>query len=158
MSVAGALIELHAVRKELLRTAYDETQLHEQVSYALKGVNAAISKLQEENPCGRSTPRALQRKVGGTRQRAKYFRVNAKMTRNPSLVVYNPPDGMKVRRMGAQRIIGVIGERVYQVRYRHAEDLKDYFHDFDPGVKLIALDNGDVLLTSDKPLWEDFEE
>lgn len=67
--------------------------------------------------------------------------------KNPSLVTYaNPPEE------GA-----LMSENVYQVRYRHAENDKDYFHDFADGVAMIALDNGGILLKSDKVLWEDFD-
>lgn len=79
-----------------------------------------------------------------------------KRRRNPSLVVYDNP-GMRVRVMNDGRVVGVIGDNVHQIRYQHAEDGENYYHDFEKGVKLIALDNGDVLLTSDKPLWEDFD-
>lgn len=89
-------------------------------------------------------------------KRKSSHRSLGKGSRNPSLVVYNPP-GLKARKVNNGRVVGMIGERVYQVRYRHAEDGKDYYHDFGSGVKLFALDNGDVLITSDKPLWEEFE-
>lgn len=67
--------------------------------------------------------------------------------RNPPLEVWhtNPP--------------GVIGEEVYDVRYRHIDDGEDYVHDFGPGVELEGLDGGDVILyqRDGLPIWDDFE-
>lgn len=76
-------------------------------------------------------------------------------TRNPQLVVYNPPD-MRVRRVAPGRVVGQIASNVHEVRYQHAEDGELYKHPFNPGVKMFALDSGEILLTSEKPLWEDF--
>lgn len=67
--------------------------------------------------------------------------------RNPSLVTYaNPPKGGKV-----------MSDRVYQVKYEHMENGQDYYHDFDDGVEMIALPDKNILLKSDKDLWEDFD-
>ena len=67
--------------------------------------------------------------------------------RNPPLEVWhtNPP--------------GVIGDEVYDVRYRHSDDGEDYVHEFGPGVELEGLDDGDVVLhqRDGLPIWEDFE-
>ena len=53
-----------------------------------------------------------------------------------------------------------MGTKVYAIEYRHAEDGQDYRHDFGTAVRMVALDNGDILLrrakTSDGALWEDF--
>lgn len=77
--------------------------------------------------------------------------------RNPSLVVYNPPD-LRVRRVGAGRVVGQIASNVHEIKYEHAEDGEPYVHEFSPGVKMFALDgrSHEVLLTSELPLWEDF--
>lgn len=66
--------------------------------------------------------------------------------RNPALEVHtNPP--------------GVIGDEVYSVTYRHADDGREYVHDFAPGVELEALPDGSVLISQRDglPLWDDFE-
>ena len=63
---------------------------------------------------------------------------------NPPLVVYgqNPPR---------------IGRSVHSIRYQHAEDGRYYVHDFDGGVEMVALEDGDVLLSHPrKRLWKDF--
>lgn len=69
------------------------------------------------------------------------------MKRNPGLAIYSNPGG-------------VMGTKVYAIEYRHAEDGKDYRHDFDTAVRMIALENGDILLkrakATDGALWEDF--
>lgn len=74
-------------------------------------------------------------------------RPRGRARRNPPLEVWhtNPP--------------GVIGTRVWDLRYRHAEDGLDYVHDFGPGVELEALDDGSVILrhAGGLPLWDDFE-
>lgn len=51
------------------------------------------------------------------------------------------------------------GSRVYSVTYRHADDGRDYKHDFKPGVELIARPNGSLELASSsgKQLYADFE-
>lgn len=78
--------------------------------------------------------------------------------RNPSLVVYNPPD-LRVRRMRQGNVAGQIASNVHQIKYEHADDGQPYVHDFEPGVMMFALESrGDkeILLTGDKPLWGDF--
>lgn len=75
--------------------------------------------------------------------------------RNPQLVVYNPPD-LRVRRVAPGRVVGQIASNVHEIRYQHAEDGEFYRHPFDPGVKMFAINGGDILITSDVPLWEDF--
>lgn len=94
---------------------------------------------------------------------------------NPSLVIFgNPP--MRARLYGAGRRMvkrwvvkpfGVVSSNVYEVAYRHAEDGKDYKHDFETPVGLIAatLENVHgtesariVVLRSidDLDLWQEF--
>lgn len=56
------------------------------------------------------------------------------------------------------RRAGEIGERIYSIRYRHAQDGKDYQHDFGRGATLRALPSGDVLIENDRgPSWENDE-
>lgn len=46
------------------------------------------------------------------------------------------------------------GERVYEIRYRHALDGLNYKHEFGRGATLLALPNGDVLIKNDAgPGW-----
>jgi len=79
----------------------------------------------------------------------------------PSLVVYSNPQG----ELAEQEItLGeVMSERVYQLKYEHSEDDNDYFHDFDEGVEMIAVESEDgekqILLrhADGLPLWEEFE-
>ena len=67
---------------------------------------------------------------------------------NPPLAIFANPPGE------------VQGQQVYAVEYQHAEDGKNYRHDFVDRVELVALPNGDALLRranrADGPLWEDF--
>lgn len=69
--------------------------------------------------------------------------------RNPRLEVWeaNPPGGREL-----------IGERVYQVRYRHAEDRRPYYHDFGRDVELWGEPDGTVTLRHrrGRDLWRDF--
>lgn len=85
--------------------------------------------------------------------------------RNPTLVVYNPPAGLRVRRvMPRGRIVGIVSREVHQIRYKHTEDGELYQHSFQrrPGVMMVAIEQADgqrdVLLTGadGQPLWEDF--
>lgn len=66
--------------------------------------------------------------------------------RNPLLgVLGNPP------------VAGTLSDRVYELRYRHAKDHRDYKHSFGPGVKAILLEDGRVVLWHPtKRLWKDF--
>lgn len=66
---------------------------------------------------------------------------------NPQLLLLeNPPAG------GEE-----IGERVFQVRYRHAQDGSPYYHDFGPGVRMEGQEDGSVVLYHPrKRLWRDF--
>lgn len=57
---------------------------------------------------------------------------------NPLLAtVHNPPRA---------KVADVMSERVYEVRYRHAQDGKRYRHTFKPGVRMLALTDGTILL------------
>lgn len=50
-----------------------------------------------------------------------------------------------------------IGRRVHQLRYNHAEDGRNYYHDFGPGVRMEGREDGSVLLYHPrKRLWKDF--
>jgi hypothetical protein len=81
---------------------------------------------------------------------------------NPPLVVYgNPPIGFRGAKQVSGRFAGKMSSNVYEVRYRHFEDDKDYRHPFEPGTDMWAIvDRGErqILLTRDDgaPLWEDF--
>lgn len=72
--------------------------------------------------------------------------------RNPYLgIVGNPP------RTNAPEVAGTLAERVYEVRYRHAADHKDYKHSFGSGVRLTLLKDGRAILWHPvKPIWKDF--
>lgn len=64
---------------------------------------------------------------------------------NPPLTVFkaNPP--------------GTMSERTWFLAYRHAEDGEDYIHDFGPGVRMEAQEDGSVLLSHPiRPIWRDF--
>lgn len=71
--------------------------------------------------------------------------------RNPPLVVFdrNPPgdDGPSV-----------FGSQVYGVWYRHADDGGDWFHEFGPGVEMIAEPDGSVAIShrGGRRVWEEF--
>lgn len=59
----------------------------------------------------------------------------------------NPPDG----------VAGTLAERVYEIRYRHASDHKDYKHSFGPGVRITLLKDGRAVVWHPaKPVWKDF--
>lgn len=87
---------------------------------------------------------------------------------NP-LVIYGNPQmrvvgraklGKKYKIVGGE-LVGVMSGRVYEIRYRHMDDGKDYQHEFDPRVQMLAILRGekhDVLLTHQDslPLWRDF--
>ncbi len=134
-TLAHAMQELVTVRRRLASLS-KRSHVVDNASYDLAHVISMLSKLKKQAQRG----------------------VHRNAESNPSLVVYNPPD-LKVRRMGSAKVVGIIGERVFQVSYRHAEDGKNYFHDFARGVKMFAIETGgdkEILLASEKPLWEDF--
>lgn len=72
----------------------------------------------------------------------------------PMLAVFSNPGPSA----GGRRPAGRWSRRVYEVRYQHAEDGKDYKHTFEPGVSLKAGSNGSVTLyrPDGRTLWEDF--
>lgn len=82
------------------------------------------------------------------------------MKRNPALVVWpnprrNPLPGTKL--VAEERI----GDRVYEIRYRHTDDGDDYKHVFAAGVELWTVRIGQarcvVLMGKDgQNLWDDF--
>lgn len=79
------------------------------------------------------------------------------MHENPGLVVWgNPPEKF------AGRIDALQTRRLYEVRYKHAEDGKDYRHEFKAAAQLftVKLDDGMrallVVSKDGKPLWDDF--
>lgn len=66
---------------------------------------------------------------------------------NPDLLVFreNPTDP------------DIWSHRVYDLRYRHDEDGADYVHNFRPGVRMEALQDGSVrLFHANRRLWRDF--
>lgn len=74
-------------------------------------------------------------------------RTSARRTRrNPPLAVFANPGGTH------------LSERAYALEYQHAEDGKNYRHDFGAGVCVVLLKDGSVLLRhkNGKPLWGDF--
>jgi len=72
--------------------------------------------------------------------------------RNPPLVVFdhNPPTD--------DPDAEVFGEEVYGVWYRHADDGGNWFHEFGPGVEMLAHDDGSVSLqhSGGRRVWEEF--
>ncbi len=86
--------------------------------------------------------------------------------RNPPIVLYgNPPAGRRYvtpypGQMSAT-LLARVSERVYELRYRHIENGKDYRHQFAAGVELDVIDRDgvrDLLLTHQegKPLGAEF--
>lgn len=75
-----------------------------------------------------------------------YGLASAMLRQLASGVHENPPKGH------------LLSSRVYQVRYKHSQDGKNYEHDFGPGVLMHLLGDGTVLLESQtgKKLWKDF--
>ena len=73
----------------------------------------------------------------------------------------NPPLA-EGHQFAAGTVVGVIGESVHEIRYTHADNGKDYKHEFESGsVEVWAVERGkfrDLLLHSDDglPLWQDF--
>lgn len=53
----------------------------------------------------------------------------------------------------------VISEEVQFIGYVHADDGRAYVHHFEHPVRMEALPDGTVLISSteDQPIWEDFE-
>jgi hypothetical protein len=65
---------------------------------------------------------------------------------NPTLAVLgNPP----------AKVVGTLSRRLYELRYKHASDGKDYRHPFGPGASVLLLADGSVLIRSKQRLWED---
>lgn len=67
----------------------------------------------------------------------------------------NPPPmyGSRTRKVGAKNMIGL---HVYEIRYQHAADGKDYKHPFDTGVVMWGMPDGSIWLESatGARLWE----
>jgi hypothetical protein len=65
---------------------------------------------------------------------------------NPTLAVLgNPP----------AKVVGTLSRRLYELRYQHAKDGKDYRHPFGPGATVNLLADGSVWITAKHRLWED---
>lgn len=72
--------------------------------------------------------------------------------RNPRRVVETPG-----ARGGAMKVHGIVGDVVYEIRYRHGEDAEDYVHKFETPASLWALEGGGLLIESETHrLWDDF--
>lgn len=59
------------------------------------------------------------------------------------------------------RIVGPIAEDVYDIRYRHHKNGKDYEHEFNGSASILAVmrhGKKEMLITSDEglPLWDEF--
>lgn len=58
------------------------------------------------------------------------------------------------------KVIGVIGDDVHSVAYRHIKDGKLYKHDFKRGnAQVVAIERHgkkEILITGDVPLWDEF--
>jgi hypothetical protein len=65
---------------------------------------------------------------------------------NPALAVLgNPP----------AKVVGTLSRRLYELRYKHAADGKDYRHPFGPGATVSLLADGSVWIHARHKLWED---
>jgi len=53
------------------------------------------------------------------------------------------------------KVAGTLSRRLYELRYKHAADGKDYRHPFGPGASVLLLTDGSVLIRSKKRLWAD---
>lgn len=55
----------------------------------------------------------------------------------------------------------LVSENVLRIEYEHVDDPEEYsrVHEFEPGCKMYALDDGTVLLERDgEVLWQEFED
>jgi hypothetical protein len=92
----------------------------------------------------------------------QFARVLPAFKRNPELVIFNPP-GRRSRRTQYQgKVVGIVGKRVHDIRYVHADDGQAYEHPFETPVMLYAMQehdgSHDILLKSPGglELWRDF--
>ena len=78
----------------------------------------------------------------------------------PSLVVFNNPGELQHQEID---LVETMSFKVRQLKYEHDENGKNYYHDFDAGVEMIAVASftgeKQILLrhTNGKPLWEDLD-
>lgn len=88
------------------------------------------------NPPSNPKPKKAKRKT--TKKRAR---------KNPPLW------GERTRQVGAKHMIGL---RVYEIRYQHAADGKDYKHAFETGVIMWGMPDGSIRVESatGERLWE----
>ena len=64
---------------------------------------------------------------------------------NPTLAVLgNPP----------AKVAGTLSRRLYELRYQHADDGKDYRHPFGPGARVLAMSDGSVMIRAKHRLWK----
>lgn len=66
---------------------------------------------------------------------------------NPTLAILGNP--------GKAKVVGTLSRRLYELRYQHAKDGKDYRHPFGPGASVLLLSDGNVLIRAKHRLWED---
>jgi hypothetical protein len=69
-------------------------------------------------------------------------------------LLYGARSRQSHRAHGAAHLIGL---EVYEIRYRHATDGKDYRHEFETGVIMLGQPDGSIKIESatGKKLWEE---
>ncbi len=83
--------------------------------------------------------------------------------KNPILITYNPPIGLRRIMPKGTRIVGQIASDVYLVRYIHSDDEENYEHEFEGEVFMFGIEQPDgqrdILITGKdgQPLWQEFE-
>lgn len=77
---------------------------------------------------------------------------------NPSTSNARPLFGARSRQLAHREGVShLIGLEVYEIRYRHATDGKDYKHEFETGVMLLGKPDGSLKIESATgvKLWEE---
>ena len=149
-SLAAILTMVNAARRRL-------RDMEATAPYGTTAVSEALDTIEEE------ARGLMQQVVRG---------VHVNPHRNPPLLIVNPPlslgrsrRGSSVAHLGGLGGLGWVermSEEVHDIRYTHAEDGKDYKHDFEAGVEMWAVTRQgkrEIHLTqfSGRPLWADFK-
>lgn len=137
---------------------------------ALLAILAAVGALRRElrEPRGGRDDQTMTGAVDAIEHEARTLMIQVQrgVHSNPPLVIYgNPPFRVRrpypFHRARGVEPVAVISADVHQVKYEHADDNRDYVHDFEGGVEMAAALRGSqaVLLFAHRdglPLWEDF--
>ncbi len=132
-------------RRAGFRSVHGRARCNPHAISETRNLRAAMTELEY---CMDKTRGEVNRKINSVHQvlRMLYEQASQGVHENPTLAVLgNPP----------AKVVGTLSRRLYELRYQHAKDGKDYRHPFGPGASVLCLADGSVLIRAKHRLWED---